>query len=163
MGATLSIHDMTNGQLQAHIRRLAKDSSRVVFVPHALERMLQRAVSDWEVFECLRSGVIQRPPALDKNRLPAVSHGAFWGGPELGRHRGLGRRRPARDCGNGNDEDEVSVMENWLHYTACGLDNVWLANGFTIKETKYGKGVSIDDVDGLHRLLASNLVEKKGF
>ncbi len=53
-------------------------------------------------------------------------------------------------------------MENWLHYTACGLDNVWLANGFTIKETKYGTGVSIEDVDGLHRLLASNLVEKEG-
>ena len=53
-------------------------------------------------------------------------------------------------------------MENWLHYTACGLDNVWLASGFTVKETKYGKGVSIEDVDGLHQLLASNLVEKKG-
>lgn len=53
-------------------------------------------------------------------------------------------------------------MKNWFHYTACGLDNVWLANGFTTKETKYGKGVSIQDVDGLHRLLASNLVEKKG-
>ena len=53
-------------------------------------------------------------------------------------------------------------MKNWLHYTACGLDNVWLANGFAIKETKYGTGVSIEDVDGLHRLLASNLVEKEG-
>lgn len=53
-------------------------------------------------------------------------------------------------------------MKNWFHYTACGLDNVWLANGFTVKETKYGKGVSIQDVDGLHRLLASNLVEKQG-
>jgi len=66
MGATLSFHDMTNSQLQAHIRRSAKDSSRVVFVPHAHERMIQRSVSDWEVFECLRSGVIQRPPTLDK-------------------------------------------------------------------------------------------------
>lgn len=53
-------------------------------------------------------------------------------------------------------------MKNWFHYMACGLDNVWLANGFTIKETKYGRGVSIQDVDGLHRLLASSLVEKKG-
>lgn len=52
-------------------------------------------------------------------------------------------------------------MNNWLHYTACGLENVWLANGFTVKETKYGKGVSIEDVDGLHRLLASKLVEAK--
>lgn len=66
MGATLSVHDMSNSQLQAHIRRLAKDSSRVVFVPHAHERMLQRAVSDWEVFECLRYGVIERPPTLDR-------------------------------------------------------------------------------------------------
>lgn len=53
-------------------------------------------------------------------------------------------------------------MKNWLHYTACGLANVWLANGFAVKETKYGKGILIEDVDGLHRLLASNLVEKQG-
>ena len=65
MGATLSVHHMTNSQLQAHIRRLAKDSSRVVFVPHAYERMLQRSVSDWEVLECLRYGVIERPPKQD--------------------------------------------------------------------------------------------------
>jgi hypothetical protein len=28
--------------------------------------MLQRSVSDWEVFECLRYGVIERPPTRDK-------------------------------------------------------------------------------------------------
>lgn len=66
MGATLSVQSMSNIQLQAHIRRLAKDSSRVVFLPHAHARMLQRAVSDWAVFECLRHGVIQRPPTLDQ-------------------------------------------------------------------------------------------------
>ncbi len=53
-------------------------------------------------------------------------------------------------------------MKDWLHYTACGLDNVWLANGFTVKETKYGRGVAIQDVDGLHRLLATHLVDKPG-
>ena len=52
-------------------------------------------------------------------------------------------------------------MKNWLHYTACGLDNVWLANGFTVHETPYGKGVSIEDVDGLLRLIASHLVDKE--
>ena len=51
-------------------------------------------------------------------------------------------------------------MKNWLHYTASGLDNVWLANGFVVKETKYGKGYAIFDVDGLHRLLATHLVDK---
>ena len=53
-------------------------------------------------------------------------------------------------------------MKSWFHYTACGLDNVWLANGFTVRATKYGEGVAIEDVDGLHRLLATSLVEKKG-
>ena len=53
-------------------------------------------------------------------------------------------------------------MRDWLHYTACGLDNVWLANGFSVKETKYGKGIAIDDVEGLHRLLAGHLIDKPG-
>jgi len=65
MGTKLSFYDMTNAQLQAHIRRLAQDSARVVFTFHAQERMLQRTVSDWEVYECLRCGFIQRPPVRD--------------------------------------------------------------------------------------------------
>jgi len=53
-------------------------------------------------------------------------------------------------------------MNDWLHYTACGLDNVWLANGFVIRETKYGTGVAVEDMDGLHSLLATSLVDKEG-
>ena len=53
-------------------------------------------------------------------------------------------------------------MKNWLHYRSCGLDNVWLANGYKIKETKYGRAVAIKDIDGLHKLLSLNLVEKQG-
>ena len=53
-------------------------------------------------------------------------------------------------------------MKNWLHYTTCGLDNVWLANGFQIKETKYGRAVSVNDIEGLHKLLTFNLIEKQG-
>jgi hypothetical protein len=34
------------------------------------------------------------------------------------------------------------------HYTESGLDNVWLANGYTVIETPYGKGVSVRDADG---------------
>lgn len=68
MGARLSFRDMSNVQLQAHIRRMAKDSARVVFTDHAYERMARRSVSDWEVFVCLRQGVIQRPPVQDKRR-----------------------------------------------------------------------------------------------
>ena len=51
-------------------------------------------------------------------------------------------------------------MKHLLHYTACGLPNVWLENGYTKKETKYGIAVSVNDIDGLHKLLASKLIEK---
>lgn len=47
------------------------------------------------------------------------------------------------------------------HYTLCGLDNVWLMNGYTVHETEYGEGVSIDDPDGLEREIARQLIEYK--
>lgn len=53
-------------------------------------------------------------------------------------------------------------MKNWLHYTSCGLDNVWLANGYQIKVTKYGRAISVNDIEGLHKLLAINLIDKSG-
>lgn len=64
MGAKISFTDMTNVQLQAHIRRLAQDSGRVFFTQHVQVRMLQRSVSDAQVLECLRSGLIQRPAQI---------------------------------------------------------------------------------------------------
>lgn len=48
------------------------------------------------------------------------------------------------------------------HYTECGLDNVWLENGYTKHKTPYGIGVSIDDADGLHKVLVVELLQKKG-
>ncbi|MDI3308524.1 MAG: helix-turn-helix domain-containing protein [Acetobacteraceae bacterium] len=48
-----------------------------------------------------------------------------------------------------------------FHYTASGLPNVWLLNGFTIEETPYGRGVRIEDADGLHRELARSIVTAK--
>jgi len=51
-------------------------------------------------------------------------------------------------------------MKKGYHYTESGLTNVWLANGFTIRKTKYGEGVSIHDVDGLHRSVAQALANK---
>ena len=51
-------------------------------------------------------------------------------------------------------------MNKRYRYTESGLTNVWLANGYTIRKTKYGKGVSIHDVEGLHRALARALANK---
>jgi putative transcriptional regulator len=44
------------------------------------------------------------------------------------------------------------------HYTESGLDNVWLENGYTPHETAYGKGVSIEDTEGLHKAIGRWLV-----
>ena len=48
-----------------------------------------------------------------------------------------------------------------LHYTMCGLDNVWLLNGFHPEETAYGPGVRVEDAEDLHRALAAGIVADK--
>jgi DNA-binding transcriptional regulator YiaG len=45
-----------------------------------------------------------------------------------------------------------------LHYTACGLDDVYLLNGFVRHSTPYGEGVSISHLDALHDAIALYLV-----
>lgn len=48
------------------------------------------------------------------------------------------------------------------HYREIGLRNVWLVNGYDEHETPYGKGISIHDVEGLHRTIALGLITKGG-
>jgi putative transcriptional regulator len=48
-----------------------------------------------------------------------------------------------------------------LHYTASGLPDVWLLNGFHREETSHGPAIRIEDADGLHRTLARTLVTAK--
>lgn len=48
------------------------------------------------------------------------------------------------------------------HYTECGLPNVYLQNGYEERDTPYGKGIAIRNVDGLHRAIARDLVNKPG-
>jgi len=46
------------------------------------------------------------------------------------------------------------------HYNECGLRNVWLKNGFKRVETPYGRGVAIDAIENLHRVIVLELVMK---
>lgn len=48
-----------------------------------------------------------------------------------------------------------------FHYKMSGLDNVWLMNGFHEEQTPYGRGIRVEDVDGLHRVLAHVIVSDK--
>lgn len=46
-------------------------------------------------------------------------------------------------------------------YTGSGLDGIFLKNGYTIVQTSYGQGVKIEDVDGLHRAIAVDILRQK--
>lgn len=48
-----------------------------------------------------------------------------------------------------------------FHYTASGLPDVWLLNGFHLEETPDGPAVRIEDADGLHRALARGIATAK--
>jgi DNA-binding transcriptional regulator YiaG len=47
------------------------------------------------------------------------------------------------------------------HYTEAGLQNVWLANGYHVRKTKYGEAVSVEDAEGLHRAIGRRIAQKR--
>lgn len=47
------------------------------------------------------------------------------------------------------------------HYTECGLNNIYLVNGFEFVETPRGAAIVLTDVDGLHNAIGDMLVEKR--
>lgn len=48
------------------------------------------------------------------------------------------------------------------HYTDGGLRNVWLANGYELKETPFGAGVAFHDLEGLTEAICLALTKKAG-
>ena len=52
----------SNSTFERHIRGLARETRSVRFTAHAQTRMSQRAITVPMVLECLRRGVIRRPP-----------------------------------------------------------------------------------------------------
>lgn len=52
-------------------------------------------------------------------------------------------------------------MANGYQYLECGLDNVFLLDGFEFKEGPSGKTVIIHDIDGLHKAIAQALISKR--
>lgn len=45
-------------------------------------------------------------------------------------------------------------MTELYQYTACGLDYVYLRDGYTVRETRHGRGISIHDAHALHETIA---------
>ncbi|MHC8508746.1 MAG: helix-turn-helix domain-containing protein [Rhodospirillales bacterium] len=53
------------------------------------------------------------------------------------------------------------TKDKMLHYTVCGLDYVYLQNGFTCEETEYGPATAVEDIDGLHRAVAFDIIRHR--
>lgn len=51
--------------------------------------------------------------------------------------------------------------EEQYHYRECGLEHVYLRNGFERQNTKYGEAIKIHDIDGLHRAIGLYLIRQK--
>lgn len=49
-------------------------------------------------------------------------------------------------------------MEGLFHYKTSGLPNIWLDGGVEQTETPYGPATSIADLDGLHQLIAEDII-----
>ena len=47
------------------------------------------------------------------------------------------------------------------HYQECGLNNIYLKNGYHEIDTPYGKAVSITDTEGLNKAIAHHLITYK--
>ena len=46
-------------------------------------------------------------------------------------------------------------------YTGCGLDGIYLLNGFTIEEDEDDKYVRVTDIEGLHRAIGRHIVTQR--
>jgi DNA-binding transcriptional regulator YiaG len=56
--------------------------------------------------------------------------------------------------------DGFGPMTEGYHYTKSGLDYVYLMNGYTIHDTPYGRGVSIQHAEQLHEAIAKEIVRR---
>lgn len=48
-----------------------------------------------------------------------------------------------------------------LHYTACGLDDIYLLSGYEILDTAHGEGIAVRQLDELHLAIGRNLAERR--
>ncbi len=53
-------------------------------------------------------------------------------------------------------------MSDLYHYTECGLDYVYLVNGFVVHDTGYGGAVEVEHADRLDRQIAQAIIDHQG-
>ncbi len=53
------------------------------------------------------------------------------------------------------------MSNEMYHYVECGLDDVWLMNGFERHDSPRGQSISIKDIDALHQAIGEHLSRNK--
>jgi DNA-binding transcriptional regulator YiaG len=53
------------------------------------------------------------------------------------------------------------MNDSAYHYTECGLNNIYILNGYQFIDTPRGNAISIRDVEGLHRAIGLFIVTAK--
>lgn len=48
-----------------------------------------------------------------------------------------------------------------FHYKMCGLDDIYLLNGFMLEDSEYGRGVAIHDAWNLHKAIGEHLIRHR--
>lgn len=48
-----------------------------------------------------------------------------------------------------------------MRYTGAGLNDIWLVNGYTVRDSRYGRSVSVEDAEGLHKAIGLCLVDNR--
>jgi DNA-binding transcriptional regulator YiaG len=56
----------------------------------------------------------------------------------------------------------MEPMSDLYHYTECGLDYVYLVNGFVVHDTGYGGAVEVEHADRLDRQIAQAIIDHQG-
>jgi len=57
----------------------------------------------------------------------------------------------------------MKKQEEYYHYTECGLNNIYLVNGFKITKMDDGdEEIFVHDIHGLHEAISNTLIFKKG-
>jgi putative transcriptional regulator len=49
------------------------------------------------------------------------------------------------------------------HYVQCGLDDVYILNGYALHKTPYGHGITVENAEGLHEAIGRHLCFNKAF
>jgi len=65
------------------IRQLATDSDRIVVVPHAKKRQIERSITRRQIEVCVRSGYIDEGPSLNEHGNWQVTMRCYSAGEEL--------------------------------------------------------------------------------